>query len=200
MCKVKSYKEWESYARLLDHLEGTVDWKYISESEHYDFGRLEVRRHMMKQLRNNSRMKTLAHCIRQDLAKNICNISDPQLYNTCHLGTKRIIEKYIDEVIKCIKTIYYADSNMMSIESKLEFFAETRHSYGRTALLLSGGATFGKFHFGLVKALYEQDLFPRIICGSSVGSLVAACLCSHPYNEMDKVSHLIKLLSLTAFS
>jgi predicted acylesterase/phospholipase RssA len=43
----------------------------------------------------------------------------------------------------------------MSIESKLQFFAETRHSYGNTALMLSGGATFGKFHLGLLKALHE---------------------------------------------
>lgn len=74
----------------------------------------------------------------------------------------------------------------MSIEQKLEFFAETRHSYGRTALLLSGGATFGKFHFGLLKALYEQDLFPRIICGSSVGSIIFSVLSCYPFAEMPK--------------
>jgi len=78
------------------------------------------------------------------------------------------------------------DPNVMSIEHKLEFFAETRHSYGRTALLLSGGATFGKFHFGLIKALYEQDLFPRIICGSSVGSLVFAVIASYKFSDMNK--------------
>lgn len=74
----------------------------------------------------------------------------------------------------------------MSIEQKLEFFAETRHSYGRTALLLSGGATFGKFHFGLLKALYEQDLFPRIICGSSVGALIFSVLSCYPLAELPK--------------
>ena len=76
----------------------------------------------------------------------------------------------------------------MSIENKLDFFAETKHSYGKTALLLSGGATFGKYHFGIIKALYEQDLFPRIICGSSVGSIVATVVCSRPYDELDAVS------------
>ena len=80
-----------------------------------------------------------------------------------------------------------ADPNAMSIENKLEFFSETRHSYGRTALLLSGGATFGKFRFGLVKAIYELDLFPRIVCGSSVGSLVLGLMCSRPYKELPKV-------------
>ena len=44
MCKVNSYQEWESYARLLDHLEGTVDWKYRANSRVYDFARIEARR------------------------------------------------------------------------------------------------------------------------------------------------------------
>jgi len=53
MCFVRSYAEWESYARLLDHLEGTVDWKYKEQSYYYDYERLEQRRQMMKQLRTN---------------------------------------------------------------------------------------------------------------------------------------------------
>ena len=64
MCNVRSYGEWESYARLLDHLEGTVDWKYIAKSSYYDFERLETRRNLMKQLRSNGNVKTLAYCIR----------------------------------------------------------------------------------------------------------------------------------------
>ena len=80
-----------------------------------------------------------------------------------------------------------ADPNTMSIEQKLEFFAETRHSYGRTAMLLSGGATFGKFHFGLIKALHEQDLFPRIICGSSVGAIVCSIISCYPFEEVSRL-------------
>ena len=143
---------------------------------------------MMKQLRISGNVKTLSHCLRQDLVKNIGNISCPQLYNQCHFGTKRNIEKYIDEVIKCVRAIYHADPTLMGIESKLEFFAETRHSYGRTALLLSGGASFGKFHFGVLKALWEQDLFPKIVCGSSIGSLILASFCCAPKEDVTKVS------------
>ena len=103
------------------------------------------------------------------------------------MGTKRIIEKYIEEVKKCVKTIYEANPKLMNIETKLEFFAETRHAYGRTCLMLSGGANFGRFHFGLLKALYEQDLMPRVICGSSVGSVTAAVVACAPYEEMEKM-------------
>ena len=64
MCSVRTYTEWESYARLLDHLEGTVDWKYIEHSDFYDYERLERRRQMMKQLRTNQNIKTLTFCVR----------------------------------------------------------------------------------------------------------------------------------------
>ena len=36
-------------------------------------------------------------------------------------------------------------------DAKLAFFNETRHAYGRSALLLSGGAYLGYYHMGVVK-------------------------------------------------
>ena len=33
---------------------------------------------------------------------------------------------------------------------------ETRHAYGRTALLLSGGGSLGSFHLGVVKVRWAQ--------------------------------------------
>jgi len=50
--------------------------------------------------------------------------------------------------------------------------------------MLSGGASFAKFHAGVVHALYEQDLLPRIICGSSAGALCCAMICSRPYSTI----------------
>lgn len=71
----------------------------------------------------------------------------------------------------------------MSIEEKLararnrlDFFVETRHSFGRSALLLSGGARMGLYHVGVVKTLLEHRLLPRVISGSSAGSIIAAVL------------------------
>lgn len=105
----------------------------------------------------------------------------------CHFGTKRLIEKFHNEVIKSIQFIYYYKGSRFSAQQKFDFFSETRHSYGRTALLLSGGATFGRFHIGVIKALNEQDLLPRIICGSSVGSIIAAYVCCHSLEELSDV-------------
>ena len=52
-------------------------------------------------------------------------------------------------------------------------------------MLFSGGGGFGKFHFGIIKALIEQDLMPRIIVGSSVGSVIAAGLASNNFSDFD---------------
>jgi NTE family protein len=43
----------------------------------------------------------------------------------------------------------------------------------------------GMFHFGVVKALREQNLLPRVISGSSAGSVVAAFLGTHKDSELD---------------
>lgn len=64
---------------------------------------------------------------------------------------------------------------------------ETRQSYGTTALLLSGGASMAVYHIGVIKALWEQNLLPRIICGSSAGSIVAALVCTRPYEEIEEI-------------
>ena len=66
--------------------------------------------------------------------------------------------------------------NPIPTDARLAFFNETRHSYGRTALLLSGGAALGFYHVGVVKALIENRLMPRVIGGSSAGSIVCAMI------------------------
>ena len=55
--------------------------------------------------------------------------------------------------------------------------------------MFSGGAGFGKFHNGVIKALAEHDLLPKIICGSSAGSVAAAGLSTLKYDELDIISN-----------
>jgi predicted acylesterase/phospholipase RssA len=57
------------------------------------------------------------------------------------------------------------------LSPQLAFFRETRHTFGRTALLLSGGGSYGTYHFGICKALFEQHMLPRVMAGSSAGSI-----------------------------
>jgi predicted acylesterase/phospholipase RssA len=60
-------------------------------------------------------------------------------------------------------------------------------NYGRTALCLSGGATFAYYHFGVVKALLDTDLLPDVITGTSGGALVAALVATRTNDELKKL-------------
>jgi len=106
-------------------------------------------------MRKGKDIRGLARLLRCYLHKNLGGINNPALYHVCNFGTKKLVEDFHNEVIKCIRSIYYYQGHKMTQPEKLTFFSESRHSYGRTALLLSGGGTFGKFHYGVVKAMYD---------------------------------------------
>jgi predicted acylesterase/phospholipase RssA len=52
---------------------------------------------------------------------------------------------------------------------------------------LSGGATFGYYHLGVVKALFDRRLLPSVITGTSAGGLIAALICSRTDEELAQV-------------
>lgn len=49
-------------------------------------------------------------------------------------------------------------------------------------LVLSGGGMRGNAHVGIIKALYEKEIFPKAVSGTSSGALVGAFICDgfHP--------------------
>ena len=52
---------------------------------------------------------------------------------------------------------------------------------------MSGAGSLLYFHLGVVKALWEQRLLPRVVSGSSGGALVAALIGTHTDEELDKM-------------
>jgi TAG lipase/lysophosphatidylethanolamine acyltransferase len=60
--------------------------------------------------------------------------------------TKRLIEDYHEEVASQIRLISNGDFDGLTTTQKNEFISDTRQSFGNTALLLQGGASFGKVY------------------------------------------------------
>jgi NTE family protein len=50
----------------------------------------------------------------------------------------------------------------------------------KTAFVLSGGASLGAIQVGMIRALYERDVTPDLIVGTSVGALNGAFIASRP--------------------
>lgn len=115
--------------------------------------------------------------------RNLCGIGNPNLYK-CAVGTKELIERYTDQAchtLHLIRTCHFEDFSLLD---KYLFFRDTVQIYGRTALLLSGGASMGMYHIGVIKALYDQNLLPRIINGTSAGAIVASIFCVRNDDEI----------------
>lgn len=76
------------------------------------------------------------------------------------------------------------DTKQFGMEEKRTLFKRMHTNYGRTALCLSGGASFAYYHFGVVKALLDADLLPEVITGTSGGALVAGLVATHTNEEL----------------
>jgi TAG lipase/steryl ester hydrolase/phospholipase A2/LPA acyltransferase len=116
-------------------------------------------------------------------------MGDLRLYKHSHIGTKSLIERYIESTNETIQSLLARSGKQSELEPKfvLEQLLAARQAFGRSALLLSGGGTFGMNHIGVVKSLWEARLLPRIISGSSAGSIVCAVLCTKTDAEVPKV-------------
>ncbi|CCM01576.1 uncharacterized protein FIBRA_03636 [Fibroporia radiculosa] len=107
---------------------------------------------------------------------------DWRLVRKTFYGTKVLIEEYVTEQEKALE--YIRESPAISNEEKKRFFKMANTNLGTSALCLSGGASFGYYHFGVVKAFLEAGLLPRVISGTSAGGVVAAVVCTRTDAEV----------------
>lgn len=125
----------------------------------------------------------------------MADLGNPNLYSYSRIGTKKLVDDFTNEIVKELQGLAEdccIDCPRFIIKSTIELFKELKHSYGNTALLLSGGGSLGTHHIGVMKALFEQGLLPKIICGSSSGALMASFACTRCEDDFDKlVQHVI---------
>jgi predicted acylesterase/phospholipase RssA len=126
------------------------------------------------------------------LSRHVGGIGHPALFQTSLVGTKLLIEAYVAEMDRCLHAIAAgappaASGKGITLATRIEYFASLRKVFGRSALLLSGGATLGMYHLGVVKCLHENGMLPRIFSGSSAGSIVAALVCTRTDEELPRV-------------
>ena len=169
----ESYGEWKQVAERLDEIEGGRAWREQSESEHYDHALIGERLIELRRLREAGDVRRLAFSLHEGLHGNLGNMANPALYAGARVGTKLLIEEYIAEVCRCLDYLCAGDFPEFPDSQKIRFFKRTGAVFGRTALMLSGGATLGMFHLGVIKALLGEGLLPRVISGSSAGSIIA---------------------------
>ncbi|XP_028761443.1 triacylglycerol lipase SDP1-like isoform X2 [Neltuma alba] len=173
-----TYEEWAHAAKMLDK-----ETPKMNESEFYDVELVRSKLQELRHRRHEGSLRDIMFCMRADLVRNLGNMCNPELHKD-RLQVPKLIKEYIDEVSTQLRMVCDSDSEELSLEEKLAFMHETRHAFGRTAVLLSGGASLGAFHIGVVKTLVEHKLLPRIIAGSSVGSIMCSIVATRSWPEL----------------
>lgn len=184
LAQAGDYATWREVATELDRLEGGETWKQDDTSEDYDYLLIQERLQQMRQLRRRGDARRLTFDLYEGLHGNLANISSPVLYSVARLGTKKLVEDYLHEVVRCLDFICAGDFPDFGFEDKVEFFRRTAAAFGRSALMLSGGGTLGLFHLGVIKALNSQGLLPRVMSGASAGSIIASAVAVRQDHEI----------------
>jgi TAG lipase / lysophosphatidylethanolamine acyltransferase len=181
MANATTSEEWRGYAKKLDKYEGLEEWKRMPQSHYYDHNLILARLVKLQQLESETE---LMHFMETGMIRNLGGISNYHLFNHCHTGTKHLIEEYNHEIVQGLYRIEHQSKNKKAVK---EYFSDMMHVFGRSALFMHGGASFGLCHLGVVKALYNSGMLPDIICGSYIGALIAALVCTTDDTGLERI-------------
>ena len=184
MDKSHSYEEWCEAAIAHDELSGEQRWRQVDHTSQYDYAQIRLRLDRLRSLRSRHDYQGLMFTLNEGIHGNMGGMGRSSLYRRANFGTKHLIEQYIDEIDDSLRFLADLDSEEISTAEKLEFFYRANICFGRSALMLSGGGVLGFYHLGVVKTLLQEGLLPRVISGSSAGSLVAGVVGTHTDEEL----------------
>lgn len=189
----ESYDDWLLAACAHDALTGKAEWREEEPSELYDHAQIRYRLDRLKKFRKQQDWQGLLYALNEGIHGNMGGMGKSVLYRQAKSGTKVLVEQYIQEIDDALRLLAELPEEIIPTQQKLDFFYRSNVCYGRSALMLSGGGVLGFLHVGVVSELLRHGLLPRVISGSSAGSIVAAALAAYTDEEMAELD-LIGLL------
>jgi len=184
---VGTQNEWMDLAEKIDNIQGNDVWRSNPDCPLYERDRIASRIDEYVHLIRRQDVFELMFTLRGGIHRNTFGLLHKDLFSKALAGSKVLVETYHNVV--CAALDFCADAPVLEGDdpiptgARLAFFNETRHAYGRTALLLSGGAALGFYHVGVVKCLMENGLMPRVMGGSSAGSILCAMIATRTDEE-----------------
>ncbi|QFU75266.1 DUF3336 domain-containing protein [Halioglobus maricola] len=185
MYQAESYEQWCEAASEHDELSGAKRWREVDQTTQYDFAQIRLRLDRLRSLRARHDYHGLLYTLNEGIHGNMGGMGRASLYRRANFGTKRLVEQYIDEIDECMRLLAELPGDVIDVQEKLDFFYRANICFGRSALMLSGGGVLGFYHLGVVKTLMDQGLLPRVISGSSAGSIMAGVVGTHTDKELE---------------
>ncbi|KAG0360566.1 hypothetical protein BGZ54_009483 [Gamsiella multidivaricata] len=180
-----TYGEWKDAAQKLDTYMKKDEWKNDPDFGYYDYHLLSKVNKNLYRAREANRIEELKDTLQGVVKPNFGGVENARLYSQTYHGTKKPIEEYVQEVAASLQAV--SESKQLTDEEKRVFLKSIYKNYGRTALCLSGGAGFGYYHLGVVRALLQAGVLPTVITGTSAGALLAALVCCRTDKELNEV-------------
>ena len=182
-----TFEAWEVAGRELDNkIPENVAWKHSYMDNVYPAQKVSDRIDLIYETLRNGDLCDARRLVELGMIRNYCNITDPRLYNCLYAGTKRMVEVYLAN-FTCLLNRVFNDSwngQVLSKQEKMDISDRSLSAYGNSALVLQSGSIFGLCHIGVMKALHERGLLPRIIVGTGAGALMAALVGIHTDDEL----------------
>jgi TAG lipase/steryl ester hydrolase/phospholipase A2/LPA acyltransferase len=182
-----TYEAWRQRAAEKAERVEAEAWREDPESSVYDAALLQQHTKELTRTREAGKAMELVPLLREALYRHLGELADPRLYAVTPLGTKHVVEAFYDEALACITYLADPDETGLDPAFTLAGFKRAAHIFGRSALLLSGGASLGFFHLGVVKALCERGLLPDVLSGASMGALIACGVGVRTDEELQKL-------------
>lgn len=181
----RTFQEWRDVALELDDFMQHEKWKVEDASGLYDWILIKKVLHSLETFRQQGDAHELMAVLDLCCRNNFAGTENFRLYSETYYGTKYLIEAYLAQVELGLQFITKTDK--IPPEQKRAFFRGVSKNLGRSGLCLSGGGAFGYYHIGLVRALLDANLLPKIVSGTSAGGLIAALTCTRTDEELSRL-------------
>lgn len=179
------YDDWRQAANSLDEMTGADRWRMKEDSNLYDSRQIRIRHDRLIEVIGGADRQELLYTLNEGIHGNMGGMGKDELYQHSLIGTKELIQDYIEVLCKALREVADAPEAEVPFEQKLDFFRRASHCYGRSALSLSGGGGLIYFHHGVVDTLTNEGLLPNIISGASAGSWMCVQLGARTDKELE---------------
>lgn len=188
------FESWKNAAEELDAHLGNEKWKAEDDYAYYDHNTVRKVKEQLKASRTRAQLEeqgqedsshelaNLRSLVEACVKNNFVGVENPRLYSETYYGTKHLAQEFIDELQSSLA--FLLRSSQLNYTEKHTLARHLHTNFGRTALCLSGGASFAYYHFGVARALIDADLLPEVITGTSGGAIVAALLATRTDEEL----------------
>lgn len=189
MNNAENYQQWREVAAEHDELTGASRWRKTEQTRLYDYAQIRRRLEQLRNYRIKNDNMGLLFTLNEGVHGNMGGMGKMALYSRSQLGTKHLIEEYVEEIASALLHISTLDDSEIDFDERFDLFQRASLCYGRSALMLSGGGSLGHFHLGVLKALIEEDLMPSVLSGASAGSFVSGILGTRSKESMQEYFH-----------